>query len=226
MKKILLSLVLVSLATSCATIKSGQTQQIKINSTPQGADCTLANKSTNINVRTPGVVEVNRSMSTLKIECQAPGYGNGTVDAKYGMNWWSTGNVLLLGFPYLYDMYTGSVAEYPSEINVILQPTGRTYEGNFQMRDPNSAAVVPNNIPAPQANYQQPGYGTYAPQQPAQPQMIQQPYQQYQGQQYQGQQGQYMQQQPQQVQQPQTQEQLMQEMLRERQQVTGGGQQQ
>ena len=236
MKKVLVSAVLISLLTSCATYKSGKTQQIRITSTPQGADCSVANKTSSTSVRTPGVAEVSRSMSSLNVSCQAPGYGAGETQVKYGVNWWSAGNIALLGFPYLYDMYTGAVAEYPESVEVQLKPMAQTYQGNFQMRDYNSNAVVPNGLAQP-SQYQQ-----YQQQQaPQQGVQSQNPYvQQYQQQMMMQQQQQYAPQgygnypaqpqnpyaQPQQVQQPQTQEQIIQEMMQERKQVTGGGQQQ
>lgn len=161
MKKIVLSTVLLSLVTSCATYKSGKTQAITVKSTPSGADCNVSNSVSNATVRTPGVVEVGRSMSSLKVECSLMGYGNGDGKLNYGVNWWAAGNVITLGLGYFYDVYTGSVAQYPKEINVELKPVSRTYEGNFQMRDYNSSAVVPQQINTPQVqnmNYQPNNY--------------------------------------------------------------------
>jgi hypothetical protein len=245
MKKVLVSAVLISLLTSCATYKSGRTQQIRVNSTPQGATCNLSNNVSNVNVVTPAVAEVGRSMSTLKVTCQAQGFGNGDDKLKYNVNWWAAANIANFGIGYFYDVYTGSVAQYPSEINVTLKPSGRVYDGNFQMRDYNSNAVVPNAIPQdqglayqqlqqqqiqqqyqqaqqPQEGYGQPLQQQYAPQQGyGQPIAVQQP-QQYQQQYQQPQQGYGM---PQVQPQPQSQEQIMQQMMLERKQITGEEQQ-
>lgn len=250
MKKLAISVVLISLLTSCATYKSGRTQQIKINSNPQGAACSVSNKTSSGNVITPGVVEVNRSMSGLEVSCHLDNYGVGETKVNYGANWWSAGNVALLGLPYFYDMYTGAAAEYPSEITVTLKPSSASFSGDFMMKPASSGVIPAQAVSTPQVQQMQMqpsgyttnyGAGIPQPQQPmtssGQPQ--QNPYTggAYGGgvygggaQQIQQAQPQYIQQPgeyqrniqtQQQVQQPQTQEQLIQEMMQERKKMLG-----
>jgi hypothetical protein len=274
MKKLLVSAILVSLLTSCATYKSGKVQTINVASNPPGASCNYANSLSSGNLVTPGKAEIQRSKSTLNVTCGLAGYGEGTKAVEPGANYWLLANITNLGIGYFYDVSNGAAWNYPGDVIVQLVPTGRTYEGNFQLQQgTGELAPAPDNAQNYQQYYSQQELVAQQPAQPlynnnqyvsptqqqqaqqaaqqqyqqnqAQAQQTQQqqltPYQQYQLQMQSGQAQQQLQQQelykqqgyqpqPQQPQagqqvQPQSQQQLIQEMMQERSQITGNGKQ-
>lgn len=149
MKKLVLSISLVLLTTSCANWQSGKTQDVKVTSEPAGADCRATNEISSGTVRTPGTVNIERSRKELEITCQLQNYGSGTKRVYPGANYWLLGNVANLGLGYFYDVYTGSAWKYP-DITVPLQPSaGGVHQGNFIMRDFQNPAVMQNQTQFP-----------------------------------------------------------------------------
>lgn len=84
------------LLNGCASIVSGTTDDIKIDTVPTGADCTVY-RSGNVvgRVHTPQTVNVKRSGSPLLAVCEnGEQTGRDTIDS--GFNSWVLGNMLFI----------------------------------------------------------------------------------------------------------------------------------
>jgi hypothetical protein len=148
MKKLALSLLLTLSVTSCATYISGRTQEVKLTSNPEGAECSYSNERSTGNIRTPGVMALERSKKTLSVTCSVPGYGSATQNVEPGANYWLLANVANFGLGYFYDVYDGSSWDYPKEVHVVIQPTGGVHQGNFMLKDYGNPAIQPRmNVP-------------------------------------------------------------------------------
>jgi hypothetical protein len=125
MKKItILSVSLVCvLASSCATIIKGPSQEVKITTAPiQKAHCTLTNAEGNWSATTPATVNIKKSKTDLQIDCEdtkTKSSGSEAVDS--GVEQWTFANIILGGLVGLgIDWLTGSVHKYDDDVNVTL----------------------------------------------------------------------------------------------------------
>lgn len=118
MKTLLIGAMCLSLS-ACASIVSGTTQKIGVNTNVPGARCTLENAKGSWDVaKTPGSVTVDKARSPLDIECRKSGLrGHAVIDSTTeGM---AFGNAVfggLIGGGV--DMATGAAYRYPTSVNV------------------------------------------------------------------------------------------------------------
>jgi hypothetical protein len=160
MKKSLLftsvtSLSAILMLSSCATMISSRSQSVNVNSNPP-AQCSYNNKVSNGSFTTPATITVERSKSSIEIECQAPNYGKSSTEVKPGANFWLLTNILNFGFGYFYDIYSGAGWEYPSDVKVNILNNGGLHTGDFMMRGNESGAIVPKDqFLNTQQNFQQ-----------------------------------------------------------------------
>lgn len=110
---------------ACSTIIDGHTQEININTSPQGASCVLTRENQKIAIveSTPQVVMVSKINKPIEITChKAPNY-NGNDEKAAGWDGWTWGNLLfggLIGFGV--DAGTGDWNKYPTSVTVPLIP--------------------------------------------------------------------------------------------------------
>lgn len=125
--KILVTLLALSILSSCASITTGQNQSVSVNSHPHsGATCHLTNDKGKWYVTTPGSVTVTRSYSELTITCTKEDM-HGTVAHKSSTKGMAFGNILLGGLiGAAVDMGTGSAYDYPTDITCPMQKTPET----------------------------------------------------------------------------------------------------
>ncbi len=113
---------------ACATIVSGSTSTIAVESQPPGASCTVEREGGVVAsvAATPGPVSVRRSMRDMAVRCAHPGYGQGTATVPARINGWVLGNLLLGGMVgIVVDAATGAMGGYPDQVSVPLQPDPR-----------------------------------------------------------------------------------------------------
>ena len=125
----LLSVILfgaITLGTSaCATLTTGSSQSVTINTEPSGAICTLSRGGSPIAIvnPTPGTVAVSKSMKNIFILCKKDGFQDspGILEARFqGM---TIGNVILGGVIGLaIDAGSGAMAKYDPMLSIILIP--------------------------------------------------------------------------------------------------------
>ena len=115
-----LCLVLVFL-TGCATILSGRTQTVTIQTNPPGAACEMTCNGKvigNVNP-TPGAMMVQKTKHPISIVCKKPGYQDATYNVASGSEGATFGNILaggLIGWGV--DSATGADNKY-AEVNTI-----------------------------------------------------------------------------------------------------------
>jgi hypothetical protein len=123
MNRIFLPLFLLAL-TGCATVTADSDQEIKVTTTPAGAQCTLTNNVGSWDIKkTPGSAMVKRSFSPLGVTCKSGKLRASETLSPFTRNR-AYGNLLLLGLPAVVDVMTGDGYEYrPSEVTLTLKKT-------------------------------------------------------------------------------------------------------
>lgn len=117
---------LVSLS-ACATIVSGTSQNLSVQTVSNGAslpsvNCAVKNSGGTENVMAPGSVNVHRDSDALNIQCAKPGYQAASVDAPASVEPWFVGNILIGGLiGMMVDLTDGAASKYPDTITVPMQ---------------------------------------------------------------------------------------------------------
>lgn len=128
MKYLLLPAILIaSLTTGCASITTGQTQPVSIETRDMqgkqvsGAACKLTNDKGTYFVTSPGTVGVQRSYNDLSINCTKEQAEPGIVTAKSSTKAMAFGNIIFGGIiGAAVDAGTGAAYDYPSLLTVIM----------------------------------------------------------------------------------------------------------
>jgi hypothetical protein len=133
------------LAGGCATVTTGTTQPINIDSDPQGAECRLMREGQTLaTVTTPQQPTIKRHAATLHVTCRKDGFEEGRVvlNSRYESS--STGNVLVGGIiGMMVDASSGANSRYDSYVLVRMTPLGPAGKA--------MAAARPAAAPVPQA---------------------------------------------------------------------------
>ena len=112
-------------ATGCATITTGTTQSIAINTEPQGADCSFTRENVlvaRINP-TPGAASVSKSKGAIGVLCKRAEYQDvaGTIESKFQDA--TAGNILLGGLiGVAIDSASGAMNKYPESVTFTMIP--------------------------------------------------------------------------------------------------------
>lgn len=109
---------------ACASITKGATQDVIVNSSPQGADCVLNREGAQIGRvnPTPGSVKIDKSSKDITIDCELPGYVQAKHVAASEAEAMTVGNVLFGGVVGLaIDAGSGAMNKYPSNVTVVMQ---------------------------------------------------------------------------------------------------------
>lgn len=115
------------LGSGCASITTGKQQRVSITTTCQavpvsGANCTLDNPNGSYHVITPGAVTIRKAYGDMSVECRK-GKSAGSRVFVSGSNSGVWGNILAGGIiGYAVDASTGSGFNYPSQMDVSLNP--------------------------------------------------------------------------------------------------------
>lgn len=121
MKK--LSIICILLLTGCSTILEGRSQEITINTSPEGANCSLLRKGEELGTieSTPGSLYVEKTKYDIYIKCNKKGYDQATYMDHSGADIATAGNLILGGFiGWGIDSATGSDNKYDSPVNITL----------------------------------------------------------------------------------------------------------
>lgn len=107
----------------CTTMLRGTTESIMIDSTPSGAVCMAVSDGQERGmVVTPAVVQVPRSAAPIELHCRAAGFRETVLTLRPVTSIQASGSILLDMPSVLTDAASGSIYEYPSEVNVRLLP--------------------------------------------------------------------------------------------------------
>ena len=112
------------LFSGCATVASGRTQSLSLNTqTVDGqpvrqADCTLKNDRGTWKAQSPAQVEVRKSDGDLTVECRKNGFDAGFARVISRVHALFVADALLWGVGALVDHATGSAYNYPAELSI------------------------------------------------------------------------------------------------------------
>jgi len=118
------ALLILAVAGGCATITSGTTQDISVDSEPQGAECALSREGAQLaSVTTPGPVTIKRHAATIHVVCRKEGHepGRTVMNSRYETA--SAGNFILGGIiGVMIDNSSGANTRYDTYVMVRLEP--------------------------------------------------------------------------------------------------------
>ena len=114
------------LITGCASVISGTSQNVNVQSIPAGAKATFFNKKGEAvtTQTTPFIAPLQRS-ETYKLKVELENYEPYNGDLKKGLNGWYLGNFIFGGaVGMLVDMGSGAANSQPATIKIELAPVG------------------------------------------------------------------------------------------------------
>ncbi|MFA4994170.1 MAG: hypothetical protein WC521_02575 [Bdellovibrionales bacterium] len=111
------------MVSGCSTIIEGRSQQIQINTNPEGAACKLVRKGETLTTvsPTPACAYIEKTKDDIKIICSKTGYETATYMNKSSSAGATFGNIVaggLIGWGV--DSATGSDNKYDSPVNITL----------------------------------------------------------------------------------------------------------
>lgn len=125
MRYFLLSCSALFLLSGCASIVSGKSQEITLDTTPPGANCNLNRDGKFLAgvPQTPGTVKVEKTKDDIEVVCQKPQYTQAKENLDSGTDGWVFGNVLLGGLiGWGVDSAVGADNKYPEKVAINMSP--------------------------------------------------------------------------------------------------------
>jgi hypothetical protein len=125
MKNFLIVLSAFSLLTGCSSVIEGTSQEIIVNTNPEGANCAVNREGVNIaRVNpTPASVTIKKTKHDITIVCEKDGYQTATYLNKSGVAGATVGNIILGGgIGWAIDSASGADNKYDSPVNLTLVP--------------------------------------------------------------------------------------------------------
>lgn len=116
-------------AGGCATITTGTSQTITIETSPPGAVCRLTrdNQTLGIVNPTPGSITIGKDKDNIDLTCEQEGFQPTSSSMSPSMEGWTLGNALIGGLIGIaIDAGSGALNEYPASIQVTLIPESFT----------------------------------------------------------------------------------------------------
>lgn len=120
-----LALTVLCILSGCATILSGRTQTITVNSNPPGARCELVREGNVVGSveSTPGAVTLVKTKHDIDVVCKKGGFVEAKEFAKSGTEGSVFGNIILGGgIGWAIDSAAGTDNKYPEVVTVNLVP--------------------------------------------------------------------------------------------------------
>jgi hypothetical protein len=124
-RRLFLVLVVIFTLSGCASILSGTTQTITLNTNPPGARCELVREGRVVGVveNTPGAVTLKKTKHDMDVVCKKAGYADSKEFAKSGTAGATFGNIILGGgIGWAIDSAAGADNFYPEVITLTLLP--------------------------------------------------------------------------------------------------------
>ena len=117
----------------CATVFEGTSQEITVNTNPEGATCVFQRQGLEVGrvVSTPGAANIRKSKYDITIKCSKPGYADASYLNHSGTTATIAANVaadliLTAGISSIVDSADGADNKYDSAVNVSLSPITET----------------------------------------------------------------------------------------------------
>lgn len=121
----LLTIAIALLFGGCATVISGTTQTIGVNTDPEGADCMFTRKATLVGRvnPTPGTMQIGKDYESVTVLCKKEGFDDttGVIGSEFQAA--TLGNILLGGvIGVVVDAASGAIMKYPETVTFTLVP--------------------------------------------------------------------------------------------------------
>ena len=119
----LCALATLCMATACASITTGTTQSVSVQTEPPGAMCIVSRNGETLGIvnPTPGSLTVGKSSQAMTVRCERPGYQIGLTTVPSSMQAMTAGNILFGGIIGLgIDAASGAMNQYPPNISLAL----------------------------------------------------------------------------------------------------------
>lgn len=116
---------LTALLPACATIVEGSSQDVTVDTTPPGANCSIDRKEQHLGTvaPTPGSLRVDKSKNDLSVTCSKPGYVTATTMQTPKFVGTTFANLLVGGaVGFIVDASTGANYVYPNQVKIDLAP--------------------------------------------------------------------------------------------------------
>jgi len=126
---VILSIIAASQLSACASILSGSSQTITLETNPSGANCQLTREGRNIGTvnSTPGAVMVGKTKHDISVACTKEGYQDATAFLNSGTEGATFVNILAGGVVgWGIDSASGADNKYPEVTTITLVPVGVT----------------------------------------------------------------------------------------------------
>lgn len=123
---IVASMIAASTLTGCASIVSGTSQVVSVETlhtsgNVAGASCKLENDKGVYYVTTPGTVTVHRAYGDMNVKCEKTGYDAGLATVKSSTKGMMAGNIVFGGFIGAgVDAASGAAYDYPALFQVMM----------------------------------------------------------------------------------------------------------
>lgn len=123
MKKFILLAASVAALSACSSIIEGTSQELVINTVPEGANCALLREAQVIGrvTQTPGGITIKKSKHDITVECNKDGYETATFFNKSDVAGATVGNILLGGgIGWAIDSANGADNKYTTPMNITM----------------------------------------------------------------------------------------------------------
>ena len=137
--KLLTALALVALtaiSSGCATITSGTSQTVRIETvdakgdSAPGYDCAVTNGKGAYSVKTPGSITISKAYGNAELKCEKPGEPATVASVKSSTKAYTAGNILVGGVIGLgVDAMSGATWAYPDLWKIILGKSPQILSG-------------------------------------------------------------------------------------------------
>ena len=125
LKKAPIGVIAVVLLSGCASIVEGRSQQMTVNTNPNGASCVFMRQGLPVATvePTPNSVYIEKNKYDITVECSKDGYQKATYFNHSGTAGATWGNIVLGGLiGWGIDSASGSDNKYESPMNISLVP--------------------------------------------------------------------------------------------------------
>jgi len=115
----------IALLGGCASITKGTTQQVTVNSDPQGAACNVLRDGEVITriAKTPKTITVDKTKHDLNVVCSMEGFGETALVNQSGVEGMTAANLVFGGLiGWAVDSATGADNKYAPSITVPMKP--------------------------------------------------------------------------------------------------------
>lgn len=127
---------------ACSSIIEGTSQELMVNTNPQGANCAFEREGITIArvAPTPGAATIKKTKHDILVKCSKDGYHEATYFNKSDVAGATVGNIILGGgIGWAIDSASGADNKYETPTNITLVPLSEPAPESQTSEDPDKA---------------------------------------------------------------------------------------